>query len=141
MLEVLNADYIRTARAKGVSERQVINKHAFRNTLIPLVTIVGGSLPGLFSGALITEQLYSIPGKVPNPVNMPNYCYFRDRCEMKMSCCDGDYPCEIRLSDTHVVSCYRYYEEHKEEAERTANANLLQTARMAAAGEEVKGDA
>ncbi len=87
------------------------------------------------------SELYSIPGKVPNPVNMPNYCYFRDRCEMKMSCCDGDYPCEIRLSDTHVVSCYRYYEEHKEEAERTANANLLQTARMAAAGEEVKGDA
>jgi peptide/nickel transport system permease protein len=62
MLEVLNADYIRTARAKGVSERKVIYKHAFRNTLIPLVTIIGGSLPGLFSGALITETLYSIPG-------------------------------------------------------------------------------
>ena len=62
MLEVLNADYIRTARAKGVSERSVIYKHAFRNTLIPLVTIVGGSLPGLFAGALITETLYSIPG-------------------------------------------------------------------------------
>ncbi len=62
MLEVLNADYIRTARAKGLSERKVIYLHAFRNTLIPLVTIVGGSLPGLFSGALITETLYSIPG-------------------------------------------------------------------------------
>jgi peptide/nickel transport system permease protein len=62
MLEVLNADYIRTARAKGLSERKVIYRHAFRNTLIPLVTIVGGSLPGLFSGALITETLYSIPG-------------------------------------------------------------------------------
>lgn len=62
MLEVLNADYIRTARAKGLSERSVIYRHAFRNTLIPLVTIVGGSLPGLFSGALITETLYSIPG-------------------------------------------------------------------------------
>lgn len=62
MLEVLNADYIRTARAKGLSERKVIYHHAFRNTLIPLVTIIGGSLPGLFSGALITEQLYSIPG-------------------------------------------------------------------------------
>ena len=57
MLEVLNADYIRTARAKGLSERKVIYKHAFRNTLIPLVTIIGGSLPGLFSGALITETL------------------------------------------------------------------------------------
>ncbi len=62
MLEVLNADYIRTARAKGVSERRVICHHAFRNTLIPLVTIIGGSLPSLFSGALITETLFSIPG-------------------------------------------------------------------------------
>lgn len=62
MLEVLNSDYIRTARAKGLSENKVIYHHAFRNTLIPLVTIVGGSLPGLFSGALITETLFSIPG-------------------------------------------------------------------------------
>ena len=62
MLEVLNADYIRTARAKGLSEHVVIYKHAFRNTLIPLVTIVGGSLPGLFTGALITETLFSLPG-------------------------------------------------------------------------------
>ena len=62
MLEVLNADYIRTARAKGLPERKVIYHHAFRNTLIPIVTIVGGSLPGLFAGALITETLYSIPG-------------------------------------------------------------------------------
>lgn len=62
MLEVLSADYIRTARAKGLSERKVIYRHAFRNTLIPIVTIVGGSLPGLFSGALITETLYAIPG-------------------------------------------------------------------------------
>ena len=62
MLEVLNADYIRTARAKGLSERKVIYHHAFRNTLIPIVTIVGGSLPGLFAGALITETLYSLPG-------------------------------------------------------------------------------
>ena len=62
MLEVLNSDYIRTARAKGLSERRVINYHAFRNTLIPLITILGGSLPGLFSGALITETLFSIGG-------------------------------------------------------------------------------
>ena len=62
MLEVLNADYIRTARAKGLSEHKVIYTHAFRNTLIPLVTIIGGSLPGLFSGALITETLFGIPG-------------------------------------------------------------------------------
>ena len=57
------------------------------------------------------DKLYSIPGKVPNPVNMPNYCYFRDRCDMRKPCCDGAYPCEISLSETHKVSCYRFYEE------------------------------
>ena len=60
------------------------------------------------------DKLYSIPGKVPNPVNMPNYCYFKDRCEMCLACCNGEYPHEISLSDTHKVSCYRYYDEHKE---------------------------
>ena len=62
MLEVLSADYIRTARAKGLSEHKVIYYHAFRNTLIPIVTIIGESLPGLFGGALITETLFAIPG-------------------------------------------------------------------------------
>lgn len=62
MLEVLNADYIRTARAKGLSERVVIYRHAFRNTLIPIVTMVGGMLPGLFSGAIITESIFSLDG-------------------------------------------------------------------------------
>ncbi len=56
------------------------------------------------------EELYNIPGSVPNPVNMPNYCYFRDRCEMRCDQCDGRYPPEIRISDTHVVSCYRFFE-------------------------------
>ena len=54
------------------------------------------------------EELYNIPGNVPNPVNMPNYCYFRDRCEMRCEKCEGDYPPEIRISDTHVVSCWRF---------------------------------
>ena len=58
------------------------------------------------------EKLYSIPGKVPNPVNMPNYCYFKDRCEMQCEACSGAYPHEISLSETHKVSCYRYYEKN-----------------------------
>jgi peptide/nickel transport system permease protein len=62
MLEVLNSDYIRTARAKGLSEKVVINKHAFRNTLIPLVSYMSYLLPGMFGGAQITETLYQIPG-------------------------------------------------------------------------------
>lgn len=61
-LEALNADYVRTARAKGLSERTVIYKHAFRNTMIPLVTLMAGILPSLFSGAMITETVFSIPG-------------------------------------------------------------------------------
>lgn len=56
------------------------------------------------------DELYNIPGSVPNPVDMPNYCYFRDRCEMHCAQCSGKYPPEIRISDTHVVSCYRYFE-------------------------------
>ena len=62
MLEVLNADYIRTARAKGLPEKKVINHHAFRNILIPIITLLGGTLPSLFSGAMITETLFQIPG-------------------------------------------------------------------------------
>ena len=62
MLEVLNSDYIRTARAKGVPEKTVINRHAFRNTLIPLVTMMAGLIPSMFGGAMITETMFQIPG-------------------------------------------------------------------------------
>ena len=62
MLEVMNSDYIRTARAKGLKESKVINKHAFRNTLIPLVTTMAGLFPSLFSGAIITEQVFGLDG-------------------------------------------------------------------------------
>ncbi|OYO75960.1 hypothetical protein CG709_16550 [Lachnotalea glycerini] len=54
------------------------------------------------------DRLYSIPGKVPNPVNMPDYCYFKERCEMSISDCNGAYPEQIQLSPTHFISCYRY---------------------------------
>ena len=57
------------------------------------------------------DELYNIPGSVPNPVDMPNYCYFRDRCEMRCEHCDGKYPPEVRISDTHIVSCYRFFED------------------------------
>lgn len=62
MLEVLNSDYIRTARAKGLSERKVIYKHAFRNTMIPVVTSLAGLIPSLFSGAMITESVFDLTG-------------------------------------------------------------------------------
>src|SRR5213082_3817275 len=62
MLQVLNADYVRTARAKGLSERAVILKHALRNALIPVVTLEALDLGGLLGGAVLTEQVFSIPG-------------------------------------------------------------------------------
>jgi peptide/nickel transport system permease protein len=62
MLEVLNSDYIRTARSKGLSEKKVIYVHAFRNTMIPLMTLLAGILPSLFGGAMITEEVFSIEG-------------------------------------------------------------------------------
>jgi peptide/nickel transport system permease protein len=62
MLEVLNQDYIRTARAKGLKERDVIRRHAFRNALMPIITVVGLSFPFLLSGAVVTEVVFAWPG-------------------------------------------------------------------------------
>lgn len=62
LLETLNADYVRTARAKGLAERVIIFKHALRNALIPVVTVIGLSLPDLVGGAVVTERVFAIPG-------------------------------------------------------------------------------
>jgi peptide/nickel transport system permease protein len=62
MLDVLHQDYIRTAYAKGLRERAVMRQHAFKNSILPLVTIIGLDIPSLFSGALITETIFSWPG-------------------------------------------------------------------------------
>jgi len=62
MLEVIKSDYIRTARAKGLKEKIVIYRHAFRNAMIPLITLLGFQIPALFSGAAITESIFGIPG-------------------------------------------------------------------------------
>lgn len=62
LLEMLNADFIRTARSKGLAERAVIYKHALRNALIPVVTVIGLSLPHLVGGAVVTEKVFALPG-------------------------------------------------------------------------------
>jgi peptide/nickel transport system ATP-binding protein len=54
------------------------------------------------------DRLYTIPGSVPNPINMPNYCYFKDRCNRRMPICDGAYPGEYNVSPTHMAVCYLY---------------------------------
>jgi peptide/nickel transport system permease protein len=62
MLENIHQDYVRTARAKGLAERNVIGKHALRNALIPVITIIALSLPGVITGAVVTEQIFKVPG-------------------------------------------------------------------------------
>ena len=71
-------------------------------------------------------KLYSIPGKVPNPINMPNYCYFKDRCEMCVNGCEGDYPCEVSISPTHKVSCYRYYDGKRPDLDEVVEEELAE---------------
>ena len=56
-------------------------------------------------------ELYNIPGNVPNPVNMPNHCYFKERCDRCIGKCSGDYPCMKQISPTHLVACHLYGEE------------------------------
>ena len=62
VLEILQQDYLRTARAKGIGRLRVINKHALRNALIPIVTVIGMEIPVLFGGQVIVEQVFSWPG-------------------------------------------------------------------------------
>ncbi len=59
------------------------------------------------------DELYSIPGTVPNPINMPDYCYFKDRCNRRMPICDGAYPPQYNLTDSHMAACYLYEDEEK----------------------------
>ncbi len=61
------------------------------------------------------DKLYNIPGFVPNPINMPNYCYFRDRCESCMEKCAGEYPAYVQVSPTHKVACYLYSQPKEDE--------------------------
>ena len=107
------ADYVVVMYAGRVVEKGTAQE-IFANPAHPYTIGLMASKP--IVGKKV-DRLYSIPGKVPNPVNMPNYCYFKDRCEMALPCCDGEYPCEISLSPTHKVSCYRYYENNRKAGE------------------------
>lgn len=78
----------------------------FHNPLHPYTIGLQKSKPLITSSS--TEPLYSIPGQVPNPINLPNCCYFKNRCERCTARCEGEYPKEIKVSDTHYVSCYLY---------------------------------
>ena len=99
------ADYVVVMYAGRVVEKGTVQE-IFDNPAHPYTIGLMASKPVV--GKKV-DKLYSIPGKVPNPVNMPEYCYFKDRCNMCIEPCNGVYPEEISLSDTHKVSCYRYY--------------------------------
>ena len=107
------ADYVVVMYAGRVVEKGTVQE-IFTNPSHPYTIGLMASKPVV--GKKV-DRLYSIPGKVPNPVNMPDYCYFKDRCELQLPCCGGEYPCEISLSPTHKVSCYRYYEENRKAGE------------------------
>lgn len=104
------ADYVVVMYAGRIVEKGTAEE-IFENPAHPYTIGLMASKPVVGKH---TEQLYSIPGKVPNPINMPDYCYFKDRCEMCLECCANEYPREISLSETHKVSCYRYYPENKD---------------------------
>ena len=103
------ADYVVVMYAGRIVERGTA-REIFSNPSHPYTIGLMASKPVV--GRKV-DKLYSISGKVPNPVNMPDYCYFKDRCDMCIERCNGDYPCEIQLSDTHAVSCYRYYDNNE----------------------------
>ena len=85
----------------------------FHNPMHPYTIGLQKSKPLITSSS--TEPLYSIPGQVPNPINLPDCCYFRNRCEKCIGKCNGEYPPEIKVSDTHFVSCYLYDQKGNEE--------------------------
>ena len=100
------ADYVVVMYAGRIVEKGTVEEifahpcHPYTIGLMASKPVVGKQV----------DKLYAIPGKVPNPVNMPNYCYFKDRCEMCVEGCGGDYPQEVSVSPTHKVSCYRNYD-------------------------------
>ena len=101
------ADYVVVMYAGRVVEKGTANE-IFKDPRHPYTIGLMNSKPVV--GKKV-DRLYSIPGKVPNPIDMPNYCYFKDRCEMCVEKCNGAYPDMIKVSDTHYVSCYRHYED------------------------------
>ncbi len=104
------ADYVVVMYAGRVVEKGTV-REIFTNPSHPYTIGLMASKPVV--GKQV-DRLYSIPGKVPNPVDMPDYCYYKDRCEMCVESCSGKYPGEISLSETHKVSCYRFYDRKEE---------------------------
>ncbi len=126
------ADYVVVMYAGRVIEKGTV-EDIFDTPLHPYTVGLQKSKPVINRD---TDWLYSIKGQVPNPINMPKYCYFKDRCEECRECCNGEYPPLVSVSPTHSVACYIAKEKMeaikaKEEAERLA-AEQAEAARIAA---------
>ena len=101
------ADYVVVMYAGKVIEQGTVEE-IFHNPLHPYTIGLQKSKPTLKSD---DEALFNIPGNVPNPVDMPNYCYFKERCDKCVKACSGDYPCMVQVSPTHYVACHLYDKE------------------------------
>ena len=105
------ADYVVVMYSGRIVERGTASE-VFHNPCHPYTIGLMASKPVVNRRV---DRLYSIPGSVPNPINMPNYCYFRDRCEKCIDKCNGEYPKEIYVSPTHMVACYLYEDQQQKE--------------------------
>ncbi len=97
-------DYVVVMYAGRVIEKGTVHE-IFKDPKHPYTIGLIKSLPSLNAG---NEKLYSIPGNVPNPINMPNHCYFKNRCDKCFDTCFGDYPSIKKITETHEVSCHLY---------------------------------
>lgn len=105
------ADYVVVMYAGRIVEKGTAME-VFHNPLHPYTVGLMASKPVINRSV---DRLYNIPGSVPNPINMPNYCYFKDRCERRMSVCNGIYPREVYITKTHMVTCYHFIDAQSEE--------------------------
>ena len=103
------ADYVVVMYAGRVIEQGTVQE-IFHDPRHPYTIGLQKSKPTMDSDS---ETLFNIPGNVPNPVNMPNHCYFKERCDRCIGKCAGDYPCMKQVSPTHFVACHLYGEEEK----------------------------
>lgn len=115
------ADYVVVMYAGRVIEKGTV-EDIFDTPLHPYTVGLQKSKPVINRD---TDWLYSIKGQVPNPINMPKYCYFKDRCEECRECCDGEYPPLVQVTPTHSVACYMAKEKM---AELEAKAKQTETA-------------
>ena len=100
------ADYVVVMYAGRIIEQGTVSE-IFHNPLHPYTQGLQKSKPTMKSSA---DRLFNIPGNVPNPINMPNYCYFKERCTKCKAECSGEYPCMVQVSPTHFVACHLYGE-------------------------------